>query len=149
MKSVHKQGVCPEALWQYDTSKFASKPTAKCYSTALKNETLSYHRVSQTSEQMRGCLAEGYPFVFGFSVYESFESPQVAASGILPMPAPNEKMIGGHAVMAAGYDDSKKCFIIRNSWGAGWGMQGYFFMPYEYITNSNLADDFWTIRMVE
>lgn len=97
---------------------------------------------------MQGCLAEGYPFVFGFSVYESFESEAVAKSGIVPMPASSEKMLGGHCVVAVGYDATKRVFIIRNSWGPGWGMKGYCTMPFEYLLDAHLASDFWTIRAV-
>jgi len=98
--------------------------------------------------QMKGCLASGYPFVFGFTVYESFESDQVAKTGVAPMPATNEKVLGGHAVLAAGYDDGSQRFLVRNSWGPDWGMGGYFTLPYAYLTDANLADDFWTVRMV-
>jgi len=97
---------------------------------------------------MKGCMASGYPFVFGFSVYQSFESQQVAKSGHASMPAPGEKAVGGHAVVAVGYDDSQNWFIVRNSWGSGWGMKGYFTLPYAYLLNGNLSDDFWTIRIV-
>jgi C1A family cysteine protease len=98
---------------------------------------------------MKGCLASGYPFVFGFSVYESFESQEVKQTGRVPMPSPNEQLLGGHAVLAVGYDDSQRRFIVRNSWGKDWGMQGYFTIPYAYLLDDNLADDFWTIRQVE
>jgi C1A family cysteine protease len=97
---------------------------------------------------MKGCLAAGYPFVFGFTVYESFESDAVAKTGVVEMPAPSEKVLGGHAVVAVGYDDSTQRFIVRNSWGPGWGMGGYFTIPYAYLTDSNLADDFWTVHLV-
>jgi C1A family cysteine protease len=86
--------------------------------------------------------------VFGFTVYQSFEGDVVAKTGVLPMPAKNESVIGGHAVMAVGYDDAKSAFIVRNSWGNAWGLKGYFYMPYDYITDTNLADDFWTISSV-
>ncbi len=98
--------------------------------------------------QMKGCLASGYPFVFGFTVYESFESEDVAKTGVVPMPAHTEKVLGGHAVTAVGYDDAQQRFIVRNSWGTDWGMKGYFTMPYAYLTDSNLADDFWTVRLI-
>jgi C1A family cysteine protease len=97
---------------------------------------------------MKGCLAAGYPFVYGFTVYESFESPAVANKGAAPMPSPSEKVLGGHALVAVGYDDSSQVFISRNSWGPTWGMQGYFTIPYAYLTDNNLSDDFWTIRLV-
>jgi C1A family cysteine protease len=82
-------------------------------------------------------------------VYESFESDQVASSGTANMPGPDETALGGHAVMAVGYDDAKSRFIVRNSWGAGWGMSGYFTIPYAYVSNADLAADFWTIRLVK
>jgi C1A family cysteine protease len=107
-----------------------------------------YQRVTQTLNQFRGCLASGYPFVLGFTVYESFESPAVAKSGHTPMPAPAEKSIGGHAILAVGYDDTKQWFLLRNSWGPDWGRKGYFTLPYAYVTDAQLASDFWTIRLV-
>jgi C1A family cysteine protease len=98
---------------------------------------------------MQGCLFSGYPFIFGFTVYQSFESSQVAKTGDAPMPAPGEQVLGGHAVLAVGYDDSAHRFIVRNSWGTGWGIKGYFTMPYTYLLDANLSDDFWTIRLVQ
>ncbi len=149
IKSVGKQGDCPEKLWPYDIAKFAQKPTSSCYSDAVKHKAVLYQRVTQTMNQMKGCLASGYPFVFGFSVYESFMTQQVAKTGHAPMPAPSEAQEGGHAVMAVGYDDAKQWFIVRNSWGSSWGIKGYFTLPYAYVSDNNLADDFWTIRVVQ
>jgi C1A family cysteine protease len=97
---------------------------------------------------MQGCLAQGFPFVFGFTVYESFESEQVAKTGKVPLP-PRSEVLCGHAVMAVGYDDSKQSFIVRNSWGPNWGTKGYFTMPYGYVTDPQLASDFWAIYIVE
>jgi C1A family cysteine protease len=148
IKSVAKTGVCPESDWPYDINKFAQRPPARAYTDAKAHKAASYSRLINSAPQLRGCLASGYPFVFGFSVYESFESQAVAQSGVVPMPQPTEKQIGGHAVMAVGYDDTEQRFIVRNSWGDGWGMKGYFTIPYAYLTDSNLADDFWTIRIV-
>ncbi len=148
IKSVGQQGDCPESEWPYDITKFSTKPTQICYSNALKYKAVLYQKVLQNLNQLKGCLASGYPFVFGFTVYESFESQQVAHSGIVPMPASGEKLMGGHCDVAVGYDDSKQCFIIRNSWGDKWGMQGYCTMPYAYLADANLASDFWTIRVI-
>src|SRR6266566_3296323 len=136
IKSVAKQGVCPETMWQYDPTPFppnshlTEKPSSRCYKEALKHTAVEYQRVPRNLSQMKGCLASGYPFVLGFTVYESFESDAVAKSGHAPMPAPGERAVGGHAVMAVGYDDSRQWFLVRNSWGAGWGMAGYFTLPY-------------------
>ena len=148
IKSVGKQGDCPETLWPYDIKKFEVKPPAQCYQQALKFKAVQYQRLSQILNQLKGCLASGYPFVFGFTVYESFESQQVAQTGHASMPLPKEAVVGGHAVIAVGYDDSQNWFIVRNSWGDGWGMKGYFTLPYPYLLEQNLASDFWTIRVV-
>jgi C1A family cysteine protease len=148
IKSVAQQGVCPEEEWPYDISKLTQKPPAKAYQDALADRAVSYQRVLQDLTQLRGCLASGYPFVFGFTVYSSFETPDVATSGHAPLPAPGEQQIGGHAVMAVGYDDANQWMIVRNSWGPGWGLKGYFTLPYAYLSQANLAADFWTIRLV-
>jgi len=145
VKSLVKQGVCAETAWPYEIANFADKPPRACYKQAASREVTSYHRVIGL-QQMRQCLAEGYPFVFGFSVYESFESDIVASTGIMNLPKPGEKQVGGHAICAVGYDDATKRLLIRNSWGTGWGLKGYFTMPYDYASNGNLADDFWTLR---
>ncbi len=149
IKSVGQQGDCPEPLWPYDIANFEDKPPVSCYNNAVMHKAILYQRVSQLANQMKGCLASGYPFVFGFSVYASFMSPAVAKTGHASMPKPNEQLEGGHAVLAVGYDDANQWFIVRNSWGTGWGMKGYFTLPYAYLLESNLSDDFWTIRVVK
>lgn len=130
-------------------AKAAIEPDPQCYADAIKHEALTYQSVDQNLADMKGCLASGYPFVFGFTVYPSFESDEVARSGIVPIPGASEQTLGGHAVLAVGYDDTKNMFIVRNSWGSGWGLAGYFYMPYAYLLDNNLANDFWTIRVVE
>lgn len=148
IKTLAKQGVCSEKSWPYVVSKFKVKPKASCYQEALQHQITSYHRIL-TLDEMRVCLAEGFPFVFGFTVYESFESLEVSRTGVANMPKPTERVLGGHAVMAVGYDHSKQRFIVRNSWGEDWGLKGYFTLPYKYLGNRNLSDDFWTIRSGE
>jgi C1A family cysteine protease len=148
VKVVAKLGAPPETDWPYNIAKFAQKPPAQAYTDALQDLATSYTRVTQNLAQMQGCLADGYPFVFGFTVYQSFESQAVAKTGIVPMPAPGESVLGGHCVVAVGYNNPTRQFIVRNSWGTGWGLSGYFMMPYEYLISTNLASDFWTIRSV-
>ena len=149
MKTVVHQGVCPEKDWPYVIARFTHRPPASCFAKALDHQVVSYQRLAQTEGQMKSCLASGFPFIFGFSVYESFESESVAKTGKASLPKKGEKMVGGHAVMAVGYDDSQGRFIVRNSWGSTWGKVGYFTLPYDYLTRDDLSADFWTIRLVE
>jgi C1A family cysteine protease len=86
--------------------------------------------------------------VFGFTVYSAFESQQVATTGIVPMPSPADQIVGGHAVVLVGYNDAVDRFRVRNSWGTGWGQQGYFELPYLYVTSAQLASDFWVLQTV-
>src|SRR5580704_10170246 len=148
IKSVASQGVCAETLWPYVEGQFATRPSAPCYKIAKTHPAVNYSRVPQDPNQLKACLAAGYPFVLGITVYESFESEQVAHSGVVPLPQASEIALGGHAVMAAGYDDASQRFLVRNSWGSDWGMGGYFTIPYAYLADDNLASDFWTIRVV-
>jgi len=154
MKAVNRVGVCPEdqpeetANWPYIPTQFAERPPAGCYTAARHVRALSYRRLRHSSEMLKSCLAEGYPFVFGISVYESFEGPQVKQTGMVELPTAGERLIGGHAVMAVGYDDARKVLIARNSWGTAWGDQGYFYLPYDYVFARRLARDFWTIRLI-
>jgi C1A family cysteine protease len=150
IKSVAKLGAPPEVPdWPYDVKKFKDRPTATSFRHATLHQALLYQRLNQQLDQLKGCLASGFPFVFGISVYESFESSAVARTGKVPMPKRSEKNLGGHAIMAVGYEDGAKRFVVRNSWGADWGMKGYFTLPYAYALDPNLADDFWTIKLVE
>lgn len=148
IKSVGQLGVCPEREWPYSISQFTQKPPASCYRDAVQYRALSYQKMIRDLNQMKGCLASGYPFVFGFTVYESFEGAQVAKTGRVPLPSTQERVMGGHAVSAVGYDDAGQVFIVRNSWGAGWGLKGYCLMPYAYLLHPGLSSDYWTIRLV-
>jgi C1A family cysteine protease len=148
IKVVGQYGAPPEELWPYDISVFAKKPSADSFKMGKYFQAVQYFRVDHTRvDEIRGCLAAGFPIVFGFSVYSSIE--KAAKSGDIPMPAPDEALEGGHAVLAVGYDHGAKRIIFRNSWGTGWGDKGYGTLPYDYVTNANLADDFWTLRFVE
>jgi C1A family cysteine protease len=149
IKAVNKIGAPHETLWPYSISKFTRKPPAAAYSDAKKHLALQYSRVSQKVDFMRQVLASGFPFVAGFSVFESFESDAVARTGTVPMPNADEQLLGGHAVLAVGYDDASKRFIMRNSWGTGWGKKGYFTMPYAYLSDPNLSEDFWQISLIQ
>jgi C1A family cysteine protease len=159
IKSVAKQGACPETMWTYDDTvpdeegapcpecKYAQKPPKECYTAAMKHQIVLYQRLVHDLNTMKGCLASGFPFVYGFTVYSNF--PFNTSSGEIPLPGMSDHVIGGHAVLAVGYDDSTRMFKFRNSWGKHWAKGGYGFMPYSYLTDNNLSDDFWTIRSIE
>jgi len=143
------KGVPDEGLWPYDPAKYKIKPSDAAYADAVKHRDLEYLRVNQDVNSLKACLATGYPFVFGFTVYQSFLTG-VSRTGMVQLPGWFEKSVGGHAVCAVGYN-SRNFFLIRNSWGTDWGdpdIPGHFWMPPEYISNGNLAADFWTLRKV-
>jgi C1A family cysteine protease len=146
IKSVGQQGDCPETEWPYIEKKFAIKPPRVCYANALKYKAVSYYRIDHDLGQMKGCLAEGHPFVFGISIYWNF--PTKSTTGVIPMPGDAASAHDGHVMLAVGYDDAKRTFIVRNSWGPAWGVKGYGTVPYEYLLRRDLAQDFWTIRTV-
>lgn len=148
-KALAQKGVCTEQLWPYTQAHLLHKPPKSDYKAALPNRITQYAAVSQDLSSMKATLAGGLPFQIGFTVYDSFESDAVASTGIVPMPdLTRESVLGGHAVLAVGYDDATQRFIVRNSWGSSWGMQGYFTVPYAYFTNPNLASDLWVIQTV-
>ncbi|MDR3531945.1 MAG: C1 family peptidase [Rhodopila sp.] len=140
---VSTQGCPNETLWPYDITKFTDAPPQSAYQDGLQHLALQVQQVSQDLTSMKEVLASGLPIVIGFTVFESFESDQVTATGIVPMPGHHEQQVGGHCVVLVGYDDSQSRFIVRNSWGAAWGIAGYCLMPYAYLTNSRLSSDFW------
>ena len=148
MKTINSQGVCPASDWPYITKMYTVKPPAACYKVALKYTSIKYQAVAQTQADIQAALAAGFPVVFGFTVYESFESQEVAQTGIVPMPQSNEAVLGGHAVAIVGFLN-QTTFQVRNSWGQNWGQKGYFTMPVEYVTNPNLASDFWVMQSVK
>ncbi len=147
--AVSEQGCPHEDLWPYDITKFTGPPPEAAVADGLKHLALQVQQVSQDLTSMKEVLSGGLPIIIGFVVYQSFESEEVSKTGIVPMPGHHEKKLGGHCVVIVGYDDSQSRFILRNSWGTGWGMQGYFTMPYAFLTNPRLASDFWMVSKTE
>ena len=148
IKSLVKWGVCPEPMWPHNVKDFKKKPSKSAFKAAIRNTIDEYQRVPQTLQSLKTALANNYPIVFGFTVYESFMSEKVRRSGLMPMPKDSESAVGGHAVVAVGYDDSQKRFLCRNSWGSGFGQKGYFWMPYEYLVSDDLSADLWIIKVL-
>jgi C1A family cysteine protease len=147
IKSIATNGVCSEALWPYNPSRFTIKPDAAAYEDAAKHKALKYYSLNINLTDVKQALAQGYPIVSGIMVFESFESEAVARTGHVPMPNSMDQPLGGHAVMIVGYDDENQTLIMRNSWGASWGMHGYFTLPYGYLGH-NLMTDLWVVTAV-
>lgn len=147
IKSPMKYGYPDERDYPYVVKSFAKKPAKSVYSKAKPRalKVIWYGRVAQNEAAIKNTLVANNPIMLGFAVYESF---MTFKNGVCPMPAKGEDMIGGHCVALVGYDDERKAFLVRNSWGTAWGLNGYFWMPYEYVLNANLCADFWTILKV-
>jgi len=154
-KAYNGYGVCPEYAWPYDVNSFAYRPGVKKVQKGKAHAKIVYSEVPQTSDDLLGALAQGQPVIYGFSVQESFESNQVAQTGLY-YPAASEAVIGGHAVLALGYSQSmifpngqKGGILTRNSWGAtGWGIAGHFWIPIEDVLDPNITSDLWVLKQV-
>jgi C1A family cysteine protease len=150
IKVLNTYGVCEEIAWPYEENNLYSQPNNKAIVQAAAHKISTYQSLNH--DNLKEVLNSGYPVAFGISVYESFESNQVAQTGMVPMPSSDEEMLGGHAVLIVGYDDSivigqsTGVYIVRNSWGRSWGLQGYFYLPYDYVNNPGLARDFWMMQ---
>lgn len=149
VKALTKTGAAAENLWPYDISKFAVAPPSNVRQAARHHLALQYQSVPQNLTSLKSALAAGYPIVIGITVYSSFESSTVERTGVVPMPTAHEQVLGGHALLLAGYDDSTSRFTTRNSWGTGFGDHGYVYLPYAYLTNPQLSSDFWIIQKVD
>jgi C1A family cysteine protease len=145
---LQTKGVCPESTWPYDPTRFAEMPPTNAWAEATRHKIADPVTIDNTNiDEIRSCLAGGYPIAFGFTVYPELESQQTATTGVLAMPTFGDQPLGGHEVLLVGYDDATGYFKVRNSWGPGWGLNGYFLMPYPYATNPKLAGDFRSARM--
>jgi C1A family cysteine protease len=151
-KVLAKQGVPDESEWPYEIDRFTVDPPDKIDRHAYKRRAVAYRRVLPGRGRLRAAIAKGFPVMFGFSVPESFESADMASGRdtLLRLPEPGEQIMGGHAVTVVGYDFTKtprRC-IIANSWGTGWGRDGYYEMESDWFDHSELASDFWVIERI-
>jgi len=145
LKALADKGVCKEDIWPYNIANFAKKPPSSCYT--MKNyKPTKYYRLL-TVNDMLSCLKDGYPFVCGIEVFAQIDVV-TAAKPYIALPKRGESSEGGHAIAIVGLKliDNEWMWIMRNSWGISWGIHGCGYLPWSYLTNSNLAFDFWTLR---
>jgi len=148
IKACNHYGAPLERLWPHDIGKFRTRPSESANIDAAQRKVTLYERATDFDACINA-LSNGYSVVVGFTVYTSFMTPIVYKSGIMPYPnTRKEKILGGHAVLLVGYDNLAQRFIARNSWGTSWGANGYFYMPYDVIKNTNMSADFWVIKSV-
>jgi len=145
--ALQKYGLCSEATWPYDISKFVEKPPESAYTEALNHQALEVKNIHQDINSMKNSLVNGFPFVVGIQLFQEFESEHVAKTGIVPMPTRLSKSIGGHAVIIVAY--TPEHWIAQNSWSSDWGDHGFFYLPYAYLLDSSLCSDLWSILKVE
>lgn len=145
---LNNNGACPESDMPYsdDQSVLTEVPSPQVISDAGTSKIGSYYSVPDVNGIKQVLALKQEPVCIGISVYDSFESSDVAQTGIIPIPDTTKETVqGGHAVLVVGYDDSKQWFIVRNSWGDSWGDKGYFYLPYEFF-NKGFASDFWVMQ---
>jgi C1A family cysteine protease len=138
--SLNTKGVCPEPLWPFDASKITTVPPKETYGAAYPYKIKKYERAVD-SKGIFAALSQQIPVIFGIEVFDNFMGDDVAKTGQVPMP--KGALVGGHAMLIVGAKDDK--FIVRNSWGEGWGDKGYCYIPQSYINNPNLSSDMWII----
>jgi C1A family cysteine protease len=143
-KAAAKYGAPRELNWPYVPARYAKQPSAKATLLASGMRAAEYVSVPGLTA-LREQVARGFPVAIGIFVFESFLSPEVASTGVVPMPGPREHCYGGHAVLVVGYDDDAKRVLVRNSWGPKWGAKGYFTLPYAFVASEDYAGDFWTL----
>ena len=149
IKVCAKLGAPVEELWPYNLMLWKNQPTENAYLDASRRQIAEYKRCNTLNEVLTA-LKIGYPVIFGFLIYSSFDNSKVHYNGIMPMPDPyKETLSGGHAVLAVGYDLDKDILIVRNSWGDKWGDKGYFYMPLGVIRSNAMSNDFWTITKIK
>ncbi|CAF3113827.1 unnamed protein product [Rotaria sp. Silwood2] len=150
IEALEEFGTCFESLWPYDISSVNVRPPDEAYEQAKDHQITSAFKINIDLHEMKSCLAQGFPFAFGLRLYKSFD--KAGKTGFVPMPNQDEQSRsehGRHALLAVGYSDQSRVFIVRNSWGDDWGDQGYCYIPYDYLANPDLCFDVWTIHQVE
>jgi len=152
MQAMALFGICPEKYWPYNASQYDQEPSSFCYNYAQNYQALTYFRLDTPGlakdrllKRIKEYLSREYVIQFGFTVYDVINEMD---GDVIPFPGVSNQMMGGHAVLAVGYDDSRKALLIKNSWGPQWANRGYGWLPYEYVLRG-LAEDFWTMTAAE
>jgi len=145
VNGMHTLGVVSESDWPYDVSKFADKPPQELFDSATSNTVTTFKQLTQDQDQIKQSLYQGYPVLFTADIFPAFEGTDVGQSGQVPMPSSGETSSGGHALLIVGFDDDKQTFIVRNSWGASWGDQGYCYFPYAYVLDQTYTSQIWVL----
>lgn len=148
IKTLNRIGTCTEETWPYHIVSFKVPPSPEAYQEAEEHKSILYNRVPQTEEALKTALTLEYPVAFGFTIFESFMDPEKWSCDRMPDPKPNEKILGGHAVVLCGFDNVNRLFLVRNSWGEQWGTDGYFWMPFDFCVDRKYCSDFWVIEKV-
>lgn len=146
MQGLHDEGWCPDALMPFAQYSSSQAPEVEAYDSAENRRISDYAAVPQLATAMMQTIASRRPFLFGFTVYQSFESELVEQTGAVPMPRTGEALLGGHDVVIYGYDSLRKVFLFRNSYGESWGDKGNGTIPFAYACHPALAGDFWVVR---
>lgn len=149
VKALAQFGACPSSLWPFDLDRLFDRPEDACYREALKNQVLQYQSVPQTRDGIEQAIADGFGVIYGFAVCESFESAEVANTGMVPIPEPGESVRGWHGVMLDAYDLDDGLYDGRNSWSKNWGLGGYYRKHISHVLDPNQCNSFWTLRLVE
>lgn len=147
IEALEEFGTCLESIWPYEVSKVNSRPSDRAFDEAKNHTITEALQIDIDLNEMKSCLAQGFPFAFGLRLFRSFD--KASRTGVVPVPNSSDRVRsshGSHALLAVGYSDHSRSFIVRNSWGEDWGDSGYCYIPYEYMTNPELCFDAWAVR---
>lgn len=145
---IAKHGICSEAEWPYITNLVEVAPPAPADQSAASHKIAGIAALcpgqsapdAQTLlKAIRSTLSAGYPILIGIQVYDSF---MAAGDGNIPLPLSTETLQGGHEILLVGYNDQTETVTFANSWGSGWGQSGLGQLPYAYVTDSTLTQEF-------
>lgn len=151
---LNEFGFCPSCLWPYVTEGDAwrRQPPVRALRGSYDQSTHGgrlavYRRITETGlariGAVQAALHAGYPVAYGTDVSEAFVRGELGHGPVLP-PADGEPIAGGHAMVLGGYDhdtpDGRARFWSLNSWGQGWGDEGWWQMSADYLCDGRTRD---------